>query len=77
MPPGVATGKHDEMGALVQPRGNGGTAEYGWFRFEAGYRGAMTTRLLDPRPLDRRQLTFLPLAKPACGDPPQTRLWWR
>jgi hypothetical protein len=75
MPPGVAINRHDEFGALVQPRGKEGTAEYAWFRFEIGYRGPMQIRLLDPRPLDRRQLSLLPPAKPVRGDPSQASLW--
>jgi hypothetical protein len=49
MPTGVMTGRHDENGDIIQPDNTGGTAEYGWFRFDIGYRGPMETRMLGLR----------------------------
>jgi hypothetical protein len=75
IPPGVMTNVRDEFGALVQPRGKNGTAEYAWFRFEVGHRGPMQIRLLELRPLDRRQLSLLLPEKPESPAPPQGSLW--
>lgn len=75
MPPGRMTGRRDPLGALIQPNNSGGTAEYGWWRFDIGYRGPMEVRLLDLRPLDRRQLSLPAVLKPSPSAPAQASLW--
>jgi hypothetical protein len=76
MPPGVMTKMWDELGALIGARGANGTAEYGWFRFEIGYRGRMHVGLLDEPPaLDRRQLPLFRSESLTPDPAPQASLW--
>ena len=49
MPPGTMAGEKDRYGAIVQPEHSGGTAPYGWFLWEPGYRGDSRIRFLGLR----------------------------
>jgi hypothetical protein len=53
MPPGRMDGERDSHGAIIQPPSTGGTAPYGWFGWEPGFRGETRTRLFDLKPPGR------------------------
>jgi hypothetical protein len=49
MPPGKMTGERDHYGALIQPPSSGGTAPYGWFIWERGFKGVTSAMRLPLR----------------------------
>jgi hypothetical protein len=50
MPPGVTEDRpRDRFGAIVQPENAGGKAPYGWFCWQANYRGSNPMKLLEPK----------------------------
>jgi len=53
MPPGTMTGQRDHNGAVIQPPSSGGTAPYGWFGWEPGFRGETRVRLFGLKPSAR------------------------
>jgi hypothetical protein len=53
MPPGIIGNLRDHNGAFIQPPSKGGTAPYGWFAWQPGYRGRTETRLMVLRTLNR------------------------
>jgi hypothetical protein len=56
MPPGRMNGPRDRHGAIIQPPSRGGTAPYGWFAWEPGYRGETRVRMFSLTPPRRRTL---------------------
>jgi hypothetical protein len=48
-------GPRDRHGAIIQPPSSGGTAPYGWFGWEPGYRGEPRVRMFGLKPPRQRR----------------------